>query len=195
MKDMRSLETRRLIKEAEYLSTELEYRSELVKQADAEFMSKVGELLEEYPDIKKGIDAAISFAVESAAAEEAEKDEEAEKECFRAPVSASMKKAFREVAKKTHPDICGSTNLSGIWMKASEAHDSGDIAAMSSICESLGIEMSIGEEEMQMLRSSISSAKERISFIESTFSWNWMREQDSAKKEALLKEFIARKVR
>ena len=127
--------------------------------------------------------------------EEAEKDEEAEKECFRAPVSASMKKAFREVAKKTHPDICGSTNLSGIWMKASEAHDSGDIAAMSSICESLGIEMSIGEEEMQMLRSSISSAKERISFIESTFSWNWMREQDSAKKEALLKEFIARKVR
>ena len=177
MKDMRSLETRRLIKEAEYLSTELEYRSELVKQADAEFMSKVGELLEEYPDIKKGIDAAISFAVESAASEEAEK------------------KAFREVAKKTHPDICGSTNLSGIWMKASEAHDSGDIAAMSSICESLGIEMSIGEEEMQMLRSSISSAKERISFIESTFSWNWMREQDSAKKEALLKEFIARKVR
>lgn len=193
MKDMRSLETRRLIKEAEYLSTELEYRSEMVRQADAEFMAKVGELIEEHPEMKKGIDAAISLAIESAKEAEAGEPEQEEREP--SPSSPSMKKAFREVAKKTHPDICGTTNLSGLWMKASEAHDSGDIATMSSICESLGIEMPIGDEEIQMLKSSISSAKERISFIESTFSWNWMREQDPSKKEALLREFIARKIR
>jgi len=190
MKDMRPIEIRRLIKEAEYMATELEYRSELVRQADAEFMSRVGEMLEEYPEIKKGIDAAISMAVEAAAAAESPIEAEPAEEGSR-----SMKKAFREVSKKTHPDICEVPHMNDLWIKASEAYTSGDIAAMCSICESLGIQMEIGEEEKEILASRISEAKDRISFIESTFSWNWMKEQDPAKKDALLKEFISRKIR
>jgi len=191
MKDLGSLETMRLIKEAEYYSTELEYRSELVRLADSEFMAKVGEMLEEYPEIKKGVDAAISAAVSLAEAEGSEDSEREERD----DSSPAMKKAFREVAKQTHPDTIGSERLSSIWLRAAKAYESRDLAAMCSICDSLGIPMELGEEDRLSLSSQIASCKERIAFIESTFSWNWMREQDPKRKESLLKEFIARKIR
>ena len=53
MGKLKSLQLKRLLKELDYIESELEYRSELINEADSQFLLEINYFLEENPELKK----------------------------------------------------------------------------------------------------------------------------------------------
>ena len=105
-----------------------------------------------------------------------------------------LKKAYREIAKITHPDIVKDKNLNELYIKASLMMENADMLGIYEICEILGIRYTLGDEDGDLLRSQIESIKERILFMESTFSWKWHHTENEQEKNMMLLEYIKSKI-
>jgi hypothetical protein len=195
MKDLRELERKRLIKELEYVRSDLEYKSEVVYEADNSFMKSLGALFEEKPLLKEMFDMTIGKKIEEmlegrlAEESNAEAEEKEETESDR-----KLKKAYRDIAKATHPDRVSEERLNEIYIQAGSMYESRDVMGIYGICEKLGIPYEIGEEDGEMLKSQISEMKERILFMESTFAWKWFHTESENEKNSMLLEYIKSKI-
>jgi hypothetical protein len=194
MKDLRELERKRLIKELDYVRSDLEYKSEVVYEADNSFMKSINKLLNEKPLLKEMFDAIVgkkiekmleNVVVEIAVPINREKDTDSMRK---------LKKAYREIAKITHPDIVKDKNLNELYIKASLMMENADMLGIYEICEILGIRYTLGDEDGDLLRSQIESIKERILFMESTFSWKWHHTENEQEKNMMLLEYIKSKI-
>lgn len=89
-----------------------------------------------------------------------------------------VKKAFRKIATKTHPDkirdLPDKKRLEEIYTKANSLIDQENFSELINICQSLGIEVDI-DPEMQLSSSKdgIEKIKEKLSKIESSVEWIW----------------------
>ena len=196
MRDLRQLERKRLLKEIEYVKSDLEYKSEVVREADGEFMKSLGEMLEANPRLKELFDMTVNRKIEEMVAKKAEEKplEESEESHEETESDLKLKRAYRDIAKKTHPDRIGDKSLNDLYIQASIMYDEKDVIGMMTICESLGIEYEIGEEEGSLLKGQLGSMKERISFMESTFAWKWHHEEDENTKKKMLLDYIKSKI-
>lgn len=196
MRDLRQLERKRLLKEIEYVKSDLEYKSEVVREADGEFMKSLGEILEANPRLKELFDMTVNRKIEEMVAKKAEEKPLQESEEFHEETESDLKlkRAYRDIAKKTHPDRIGDKSLNDLYIQASIMYDEKDVVGMMTICESLGIEYEIGEEEGSLLKGQLGSMKERISFMESTFAWKWHHEEDEHTKKKMLLDYIKSKI-
>lgn len=192
MKDLKELQTRRMIKELEYLRSDLEYKSEVVYEADNSFMKSLGELFEKKPLLKEMFDLTAGKKIEEMARMAAEPKAAEPRE--EAEADRKMKKAYREIAKATHPDRSSEERLREVYMQAAAMYESRDFLGIYGICEMLGIPYELGEEEGEELASQISAARERISFMESTFAWKWFHADSEQEKDSMLLEYIKSKI-
>lgn len=196
MRDLRQLERKKLLKEIEYVKADLEWRSELVSEADAEFMKSLAEMLEANPRLKELFDKTVGRKLEKMIASRAEEKAPEIGEDFPEETESDikMKKAYRDIAKKTHPDRIGDKSLNDLYIQAGAMYEEKDFVGIMAICESLGIEYEVGEEESELLRSQLSGMKERISFMESSFCWKWYHEEDTAARSKMLLDYIKSKI-
>jgi hypothetical protein len=201
MKNLKVLERKKLLKEIDYIKSDLEYKSELVAEADAEFMSAVKSILDSSPTLKQAFDNKINKHIEELVAKKS--IEEIQKETIEVDESISytdddtspaMKKAYREIVKLTHPDMCKNDELNEIYLQATKMYSEKDIAGFASICVRLGVDFEIDDDDKVLMMKSLENMRLRISFIESTFSWNWMISQDEDAKKEMLAEYIKRAI-
>lgn len=195
MKDLKELQRKRQIKELEYLRSDLEYKSEVVYEADNSFMKSLGRLFEEKPLLKEMFDMTVGKKIEQmleSRQPEAPKSEEERRE--ETESDRKLRKAYREIAKATHPDKASEESLKEIYIQAASMYESRDALGIYGICERLGIAYEIGEEEAELLKSQISETRERISFMESTFAWKWFHTESEPEKNAMLLEYIKSKI-
>lgn len=196
MRDLRQLERKKLLKEIEYVKADLEWKSELVSEADAEFMKSLGEMLDANPRLKELFDKTVGRKIEQMIAKrtEAKTDQEEEHISEETESDMKMKRAYRDIAKKTHPDRIGDKSLNDLYIQAGLMYEEKDVVGIMAICESLGIEYEVGEEESELLRSQLSGMKERISFMESSFCWKWYHEEDRSARSKMLLEYVKSKI-
>ncbi len=195
MRDLKQLERKRLLKEIEYVKSDLEYRSEVVREADGEFMKSLGSMLESNPRLKELFDKTISLKIEEMVAKKAIEAPQAEPEIREeTEYDRKIRRAYRDIAKKTHPDRVIDKKMNDIYILAGSMYDSKDVIGIMSICETLGIEYEIGEEEGELLRGQLESMKERIAFMEATFAWKWYHEEDESARNKMLLEYIKSKI-
>lgn len=196
MRDLRQLERKKLLKEIEYVKADLEWKSELVSEADAEFMKSLGEMLDANPRLKELFDKTVGRKIEQMIAKrtEAKTDQEEEHISEETESDMKMKRAYRDIAKKTHPDRIGDKSLNDLYIQAGIMYEEKDVVGIMAICESLGIEYEVGEEESELLRSQLSGMKERISFMESSFCWKWYHEEDRSTRSKMLLEYVKSKI-
>ena len=196
MRDLRQLERKRLLKEIEYVKSDLEYKSEVVRDADGEFMKSLGEMLDSNPRLKELFEATVGRKIEEMVAKKAEEILAEEPAEFPEETESDlkMKRAYRDIAKKTHPDRIGDKSLNDLYIKATLMYDEKDVVGMMTICESLGIEYEVGEEEGNLLKGQLSGMKERISFMESTFAWKWYHEENEQIRKKMLLDYIKSKI-
>lgn len=201
MDRLHQLEVRRLLKELDYVKSDFEYKNEIVFEADNSFMRSLNDFLERNPVLKelfdKKINRGIDEMIRQKSAEvviehvaEAEEDSKSEEN----PADDKLKKIYRSIAKKTHPDKVEDKRLNDIYIMAGKMYYSSDVMGIYSICDQLGIPYELSQEDGTALKSQISQMKERIGFMESTFTWKWYHTEGEDERSRILVEYIKSKI-
>ena len=97
---------------------------------------------------------------------------------------------YRSIAKSTHPDKLKDESLKELYIEATIAYESGNILPLFTICDKLRIPYDVTEEETDLIKDEIQSIKNRVSFLESTFTWQWYSQTDVNIREAVILSYI-----
>ena len=201
MKKLHQLEARKLLKELDYVKSDYEYKNEIVFEADNSFMRCLNDFLEKNPVLKEMFDKKINSGIDDLIRNrslesviESVSDEESEMVIVENIVDEKLRKIYRNIAKKTHPDKISDVRLNDIYIMASKMYDTNDIMGIYSICDQLGIPYDLSIEDGEILKSQISMMKERVGFMESTFTWKWYHTDDEKEKSQILVDYIKSKI-
>jgi hypothetical protein len=197
MSRLQQLEVKKLIKEFEFLGSDFEYKNELVSEADNSFIQNVNQFLDDNPEVKKIFDRKISERLDKIILDRVEHQVNTEESFVTEEVEITpikkddkIKKIYREIVKKTHPDKVDNKKLNDIYIKANSHYEDNDIINIYSICDELGIEYDVTEDDAELIRNNIENIKQKINFIESTTTWKWYYTEDNNLKNEIILNYI-----
>ncbi len=195
MRNLKYLEINKLIKELDWIKSDLKWKSELINSIDKDFLNSVQEFLDKHPDLKTLWDNKFQNEeeiVEEEQTSEVENEEEAENSSTLN--DSKLKNLYRQIVKETHPDKIGSNKFSDLYSKATSAYKDGDFLPIIKICEMLGIEWDLDAEQVNELQSEINSTKNKLNFIQTTFTWQWWIEKVVVEKDKIILSYIKRQL-
>lgn len=214
MKKVKNLEFKRLLKELDFIETDYEYRTEIVSEADSEFMSSINEFLSNNKELKEiydkvitdKVDKSIKDKIDSIDKEELNKEieQETEKELEQEEdlekiqkenKSAEIKRIYREIVKMTHADKVNDKRLNDIYIKSTELYNNNDKIGLYKICDELGIDYKLDENDTDIIEDKITDLKKKISFLESTFTWKWLNTKDEKLRDKIILDFISMRIK
>jgi hypothetical protein len=209
MQKIESLKIKKLMKELDYIQSDVEWRNELVSDADSSFMDSINQFLEKNPEIKDLYDKKITEKLENSIKKKIEEDEnggveiEDKNDEFEIEteevdenvenskdISPKLKRLYREIVKLTHPDKVKKKKLNDLYIEATDYYNSNDKIGIYKVCSELDIEFEIEEDDEFFISDKIENLKKRINFLESTFTWKWYNCQDEVQKDQIVIDFI-----
>lgn len=201
MSRLAGLEAKKLMRELAYLKSDLEYKNEIVSDADGKFISSVNNFLDVHPELKTLFDAKINERFEriisSSVDSSCDSRENAEEKEFnnRIEAGAKVKRLYREIAKLTHPDKVSDQRMNEMYLDAKRFYKEDDLIGMYGVCERLGIDYEVDEEELQSLKDQIEGTKERIAMLESTTTWVWNSSEDESFRNDIILRYVGSQIR
>jgi len=210
MEKLFKLKVKKLFKELEYYQSEVEYRDEIVPDIEIEFNKNVETMLNKNPELgdiyrkmeeeirNRAIDN-VKMEIEEMEMEESEDyeeiyEEKSEEDTPEAELNHKIKKLYRLIVKKTHPDKVKEEYLKKLYMLATDCYNDNDLFGIYVICGKLEIEYEIEENELDLLFSKIDSYRSRIKEIEDTFHWRWYESNKEEDKELIVLGYIKQKL-
>lgn len=220
MNKLKSLEIKRLLKKLDYIESDFEYTSEVISEADSEFIRCVNDFLQIHPELKdmydkkitEKINETIKNKVEDGEEESEEIDEEENgednedgdgekdnmeeesqdinEETQTKENTSKLKKLYREIVKLTHPDIVSKKHLNELYIEATMYYDNNDKIGIYKICSQLNIDYEIEEDDAEFISTKIDSLRKKIGFLESTFTWKWYKTDDEAERNQIMINYI-----
>ena len=98
-----------------------------------------------------------------------------------------MKKIYRLIAEKTHPDKTGNNNQSDFFSAATEAYNSDDIGALLEILVQLNIDPpELSDQLVDILQKNIDSFNQEIIKTKDSVAWAWFHASSDQERENLL---------
>ncbi len=195
---LEKLKVNTLIRELEFLKSDLNYKTELLTSIDVDFNRSVDIFLENYPDLGNIYKQIIPLTEEVHINQDISDPDEGElqndTETTYTEIGQKAKSLYRQIAKTTHPDKVGESGLKEVYFEAQKAYEGGKTLELMLICDRLKIPYEISDEEIESLRSEIQFLKERISFLESTFTFKWMQTSEGKERDKLILNYIGKKL-
>lgn len=212
MNKLKNLQTKKLLKQLEFIELEYQYTSEVVSEADTSFVDSLNSFLEKYPDLKdkynKKLDETIENNIEKSIKEDKSNEDDKYEECEGEEdviekdenkeikeKSKKVKKLYREIVKLTHPDRVKNKEMNDIYIKATSYYDDNDKLGIYKVCNDLKIDYDIGHEDEEFISLKIKEYEKKISFLESTFTWIWFNTKEKEEKEDIILKFINNKIK
>ena len=193
MHNIKKLEIKKLFKELDFLESDYEYRNEVINAVDSNFIEEVYSILERNPELKTIYDEKYEVETVSESFEENIIDV-IEEVIEKIKHSTKIKKLYRDIVKITHPDKVNNTNLNDAYIKATEYYKINDELNIYKICSKLDIDYDIEEVDNKEINKRIDSIKNRINFLENTFTYQWYI-SDERNKITILLKFIENKLK
>lgn len=195
-----------MMKELEYLVSELDWKNEIISDADVKFMSDVSEFLEQHPDIKEVFDKTMDRRMAEAVSRASAKAEASSSEDYRnqsqetqetkeKKTNPKLKTAYREIVKRTHPDKVDDPRLNQLYIDASNFYGEGDLLSIYSICDQLGLCYEFGDDDLVDLKTRINRVREKIEIIESATTWVWHNADDERFKSDVVVRYVLTQIR
>lgn len=205
----------KLILELKYLYVDLEYHEDILKDAREEFEKALQEEAPKYGlNIPKPIQQELSNSTELSTFinedDEEEDEEPIPEQGFHIPQDSisdleqpvkdedqeDFTKLFKAIARLTHPDTCAKTDTPeqkkkklDAFMKARKAVENKNWYELCQVALEYGIELpEPTKKHINLLEDEIIRVKNRISFILSTYAWNWYTEEQ--KREFYMQSYV-----
>lgn len=194
MHNIKKLEIKKLFKELDFLESDYEYRNEVINAADGNFIEEVNLMLERNPELKTIYDE--KYEVETVStSEDIIYIEDEEIIANRIESSPKIRKLYREIVKITHPDKVKNTSFNDTYIKATEYYDINYEMGIYKICTELNIDYDVEDNYNNEIKSKINEYKNKIDFLENTFTYQWYINEDVNIKNKLLLKFIENKLK
>lgn len=195
MASLTELELKRMLKELDFYESDYEYKNEIVMQAELEFIKSVNNFLVQNPELKTLFDEKVQKRLEENIKKKSEeeelnievKEEEDGETKFRSP---KMKKLYREIVKKTHPDKIRDKKLNEVYIKATKYYNDADLLSIYKVCSDLHIYYEVDIEDNEYVKEKIVSVKDKINFIQATYTWKWHFTENETDKNSVIFEYI-----
>lgn len=178
---IRRLEIKKLMKELEFYESDYEYKNSIVEIADKEFLKSVSSYFEEYPELNNIFQSKIDKKLY----ENLIIDDEV-LNINKPKPSPKIRKLYREIVKRTHPDKISDKHLNELYLIATKNYDECNILSIYSICNDLNISYDLDESDIVMFNNRINTLKNNISFIQSTYTWKWNFTSELERKNVVL---------
>lgn len=208
MSKLKKLELNRLLKELDYIESDFEYRTEVISEVDCKFIESVYSFLENHPELKNLYDnkvdpnvfelnkidpSKLNDGIDNKSDDEVDKIEDSvdsiENEVDES-TSNKLRILYRNIVKITHPDVTNKKRLNEIYIRATDYYDNKDIVGLYKISNELNIDVEIDGKDEHMIIDKLKHLKDRISFLESTFTWKWYETEDESVKNNILLNYI-----
>jgi len=179
---IRKLEIQKLIKELEFLESDINLKLETINENDESFRKEIDIFIEQHPKLKFLLEEKKQYEIENSETFEKSKlDEEKvfESEIISELKDPKLKSLYRQIARTTHPDITNRENLKEVYLNAKKAYEENNFFSIVSFCENLNLPYNLTDEEVTLFKKEIDAMKKRIKFLESTFTWQWYKRQDN----------------
>ena len=201
MDRIKLLEIKKLFKELDYVQSDFEYRSEVISEADTNFLNGVNSFLDGHPELKELYESKVNERINQFIHTESyepiteqPQDDFEEEEIFIDDKSPKVKKLYREIVKITHPDKSDKKSHNDIYVKATEYYNMNDKIGIYKIYTELDIDYDIEYEDNIEIQRRIDDLKGRITFLESTFTYQWIRIDDEIQKNEMMINFIKMRI-
>ena len=182
---LEQLQINKLIQEFSFLKSDEELKKELIEHNQNIFLDLVNEELSNLnPDQIKDPDNTIkepkSVKVES----------KIDMSTVSENTKVKIKKIYREIVKKTHPDKVNSEELNELYIKATEYYVTYDVFELYFISKTLNIKIKLSLDETNTLNQLIELKKNELKAIETSFIWLWLNTQSDDEKNLLVHKFL-----
>jgi hypothetical protein len=183
---LKRLEIKKLIQEYNFLLLDDEYKKEIISDNRPEFLEKTQKLRSEL-----GINNDPEPKTEKKEEEvNLPKKPKIEPDSVDKSVKDKVKKLYREIVKKTHPDKTNSEELINLYMNATIAADEYNLMELFIICDQLSIDFEIDFEDKGTLIALIEMKKNELKSIESSFIWLYYMAKTEEEKNKLIELFV-----
>jgi len=189
MNHLKFLEFSRLIKELQFVESDFLYRQEMLNQANTFFLDSVNRILIDYPELGK-------LWIEKSENVEVVQTETTQDQDDKLEITTEdsiIKKLYRDIVKATHPDKIKNQKLNELYLEATSAYDTGDAVTIYKVCADLMIQVDFEDDILEKIKSKIQDYKNQINFLESTFTSQWIKSNDTDKNKIILK-YIENKI-
>ena len=180
MKNIKTIQFKRFIREYEFLQEDLQDLKEIQSQINNEFNQA-------FSSMKNAIDQDdIRLANLAKRAKQAEEDQESEDDIDRDPM---FKNLFRKIVGKCHPDrVSGTTeyvsNFREMYEEAIRANEDYDWASLIILAGKLEIELSEDyAEKLDEVEQSAKKLQEEMDRIKGSIAWQWYHTPDESKDQ------------
>jgi hypothetical protein len=185
---LRKLEIIKLLKELEFIESDLNFKIETIREIDEKFNIEIEIFINEHPKLKHLLDEKKEYELKNKN-EIVDNPNNSEIEEITTEVkNQKVKKLYRNLVKIIHPDKMGDENLKDIFIQAKKAYEENNLLPIISLCDKLNIPYDLDEGELKLLITQIDSHKKRLKFLESTYTWQWFLKPE--KKEEIFLSFI-----
>jgi len=190
---LKKLEVVKLIRELDFVESEFNYKSEMIKEIDYEFKKEVENVLSLNSELKDVFTKSVDdFDREKTKVinEHYQNMTTLDGEVETIEKNPKVKTLYRVIAKTTHPDKVNDDSLKELYLEATKAYENNNLLPIISICDKLKIPYEVDEGEFKFIKEQIESIKKRTNFLESTYTWQWHVKPHIEEKNQIVLNFI-----
>jgi hypothetical protein len=178
MDQKQKLEILRLIKYLDFLKTDYILKSELYNEYDIEFRIRVDKIVQEKEDLSELIYDKVIYNQEK---------EESQKEKLK---DDRIKKIYRNIVKRTHPDKIDDEKLNQKYIEATNAYESNSITDIILICERSNIPYELEQGDKIEFERETQILKSQIDILENSYPWKWFNTKDEKEKNSIIVDYL-----
>lgn len=218
MKDnVRKLELKKLIQEYSFLLTDEVYKKEVINENQSDFLKEIHKkqielgLIEDTPyepevkpEEEKLKDSENSKTNETEVNSEDSEEDDSESEDLQnkkdeqvgdvenqhQKKTPKIKKIYREIVKKTHPDKTNSNKYVELYKRATSAYEKNDLIELYFISIELDIDIELGDEDILNINETINTKRRELHNLEKSYLWLWYNAKTKEQRDMVVNLFI-----
>jgi hypothetical protein len=185
MDTLKKLEIQKLLKEYDLLKLEEQYKKEVIDKFTSKFIDEV------YCGVKQpSEEGEVKPTIKTTKAIKKISDDSLTPE-----TKKLMKKLFRDVMKKTHPDATNTDEFVDLYNSAKLAYETNDLIGLSVIGNELKVEVNLNEGHINTLRLLLDKEKEKSIDFKNSYLWLWVHTKTDVEKEKIIQLYVERVIK
>jgi hypothetical protein len=201
---------KKLLLELEFLYSDLEYHEDIMAEAIVEFQKAVmlyckNNNINYEKDLVKNEEQRPSASDPESVRfydEDGNPTDEDIRETENKPKDEEIRKIFKKIATKTHPDKFSNAKAQEkslnkqIFLQAKEAAEDNNMFKLHQIARRLGIELpEMSTKQIKLMEKEAKNVRIKVSRIQKTLAWVWFDQQNEQKRQRMVDTYIKRLTR